>query len=1118
VTSSRSAKKNSCTREQPSGGSGLSELSGSWVDSAGDWADSFDPAVLRQKTVSEPNRLLEQIQANTAPGAFYRNDDQAVCTPVDSKVRLIAYYLPQFHPIPENDLWWGKGFTEWTNVTKAVPRFFGHYQPRLPGELGFYDLRSPDIFRRQTSLAKKYGIYGFCLHYYWFGGRTLLETPLNLLLENKDIDFKFCLCWANENWTRRWDGQEHEILIAQSHSPNDDIMFARSLERMFRDPRYIRINGRPLLVVYHAGLLPDPLATARRWRHHFASAGLGNPYLVMAQTWGNEDPRVFGFDAAVEFPPHKVAVNAPRVNAGVEMLDPDYQGNVNEYDYLVKRATTGAPTKYKLFPCVCPSWDNEARRPGKGSVFAFSTPAKYGDWLTHACRRAMSELKPEEQFVFINAWNEWAEGAYLEPDRHFGFAYLNETAGVLSRLEAPRPLAEGDLRLVVVVHDAQFNGAQMLALRLVELFVTQFGAPVWVLLGAGGPLEEAFRKLAPTERVENGFADLAAWRLLAERLVGEGFTAALCNSLASARSIDPLRDAGLRCTVLVNELPSLLKQFNLREAADTAARHADVAVFPSAYVREKFHGFGGPIVGSEVIRPQGLYKSPAPANEMSRLRETTRNELGIPAEAPVVLGVASGDLRKGVDLWPAVARRVLAIHPTAFFVWVGPMEPSLHFWLSHDMEAIGHKDRLVVTGAVQDVAPFYAMADVFLLTSREDPFPSVVLEAMANGLPAVAFDNSGGVTELVRETGGLLAPYLDTDAMANAICNFIEDAGLRDMVGQTSRQIIAEKFDFGGYGFDLLQCADPTLLKVSVIVPNYNYAEYLKERLQSIWSQTYPVFEIIVLDDASTDGSVEEIAELQKQYGRKVRLVRNDKNSGSPSRQWALGVKMARGELVWIAEADDFADREFLAEVTKSFRDRDIVLSYCQSRMVDKNSAVLADDYLQYVSDVDQALWRNDYNRPGRVEIEEALSVKNTIPNVSAAVFRRNALIEVLDAHLDEMTTLRNAADWLCYLRMMTKGSVNFVARSLNNHRRHQRSTTLSASASDRRHLEEIIRMQRLAASLARVSPERKAAARRWSESVAEQFHIVQHEEIFVTVSHGEDRAGQPSEERLANR
>jgi O-antigen biosynthesis protein len=1040
----------------------------------------------------ELKHLLEQLHANTTRGDFYRNDDEPACAPIDPKVRLIAYYLPQFHPIPENDLWWGKGFTEWTNVTKAAPRFVGHYQPRLPGELGFYDLRSPDTLRRQAALARKYGIHGFCLHYYWFGGKTLLETPLNLLLENRDIDIKFCICWANENWTRRWDGESNEILIAQSHSPQDDAAFARSLERLFGDPRYIRIDGRPLVVTYRAGLLPDPLATARRWRHHWAGAGFGNPYLVMAQTWGDEDPRPFGFDAAVEFPPHKLAVNAPRINAGLEMFDQDYEGNIYEYDYLVQRATTAAPPNYKLFPCVCPSWDNEARKPRKGDTFAFSTPAKYGAWLTYACQRALREFKPAERFVFINAWNEWAEGAYLEPDRHFGFAYLQETAKILGHLEAPLPLAAGALRLVVVVHDAQFNGAQMLALRLVELFVKRFGVPVHVLLGAGGPLEEAFRKLAPTELVENGFADSAEWRRIGERLADQGFTAALCNSVASASSIAPLRSAGLRCVALVNELPSLLKQYKLQEAADIVARYANAAVFPSAYVQDRFVDFAGPVTGEQVIRPQGLFNSSVPIDEHRRLRETARDQFGIPADAPVILGVAAGDLRKGVDLWPVIARRVLSKHPTAFFVWVGPVEPSLLFWLSHDWEAIGHKDRLIMPGATRDLQPFYAMADVFLLTSREDPFPSVVLDALAHGLPIVAFEDSGGITELVRESGGLLAPYLDTNDIANAICTFIEDAERRTLVGQAGRQMIAKRFDFGEYGFELLQRTDPALLKVSVIVPNYNYAEYLKERLHSIWTQTYPVFEIIVLDDASTDRSIKEIAELQEHYGRQIQLVCNDKNSGSPSYQWARGVEISRGELIWIAEADDFADPEFLAAVTKPFQDKTTVLSYCQSRQVDENSFILSNDYLQYVSDIDHVLWRHDYNRPGLVEIEDALSIKNTIPNVSAVVFRREEIVEVLHNHLHEMVALRNAADWLCYLRMMTKGSVNFIARSLNNHRRHKRSTTLSASASDRRHLEEIVGMQQLAANLATVSAERKAAGRRWSESVAEQFGIAQ--------------------------
>jgi lipopolysaccharide biosynthesis protein len=385
--------------------------------------------------------FLEQITYNMTAGQKFEGPEEF--TSLKPTVRLIAFYLPQFHPIPENDEWWGKGFTEWTNVSKALPRFVGHYQPHLPGELGFYDLRLPDALRAQAALARRHGVYGFCFHYYWFAGRKLLDTPLNILLSNPDIDLPFCINWANQQWTANWHGQaikssqESNILIKQEFSEEDDLAFAKALGSIVRDSRYIHIDGRPLVMLYQPSLLPDAAATVVRWREQLKSMGIKNPYVVMPQAFKIEDPRTYGMDAAIGFPPHKwwdSWRDLPTLNSSVHLLDDRYNGTIFSYETMAQAMAELDPKDYKLFPGVCPNWDNEARRPNTGICFIGSTPRIYGRWLTEACRKALRQQHPDERLVFINAWNEWAEGAYLEPDRHYGYAYLNETARALSNL------------------------------------------------------------------------------------------------------------------------------------------------------------------------------------------------------------------------------------------------------------------------------------------------------------------------------------------------------------------------------------------------------------------------------------------------------------------------------------------------------------------------------------------------------------------------------------------------------------------------------------------------------------------------------------------------------------
>lgn len=353
-----------------------------------------------------------------------------------SKPRLIAIHLPQFHPFKENDEWWGKGFTEWRNVAKARPRFRGHYQPHVPADLGFYDLRLEETRIAQAQLAQQYGIYGFCYYHYWFNGHQLMERPLEEILSSGRPDFPFMLCWANENWTRAWDGGVCNTLIKQDYSEQDDREHIRFLcEHYFKDKRYIRIHHRPVFCIYRSASFPDIEKSIAIMRDEAKKHG-EELYLCRFESHGlhGEQYLKAGFDAAVDFQPYMgykshnpLKIFKTHFNSLYSRFyHKTYFSMVDDYEKYV-RSVLRNPVDYKRYPCVCPMWDNSSRRVGM-PFYALknSTPQKYEYWLSETIK-GFKPFSSEEDFVFINAWNEWAEGNHLEPDLKWGHGYLEAT-------------------------------------------------------------------------------------------------------------------------------------------------------------------------------------------------------------------------------------------------------------------------------------------------------------------------------------------------------------------------------------------------------------------------------------------------------------------------------------------------------------------------------------------------------------------------------------------------------------------------------------------------------------------------------------------------------------------
>lgn len=599
--------------------------------------------------------------------------------------------------------------------------------------------------------------------------------------------------------------------------------------------------------------------------------------------------------------------------------------------------------------------------------------------------------------------------------------------------------------ILFVCHDAQNAGASILSLNLVKTLHETFNKDVVVFLLKGGPLEKEFLKYSTVINFNQSSLSYLENQNEVERIVKEfkqkGFDFCISNSIVSNILTKVLYDHDIKVISLIHELPTSIFTYNFLEAAKYVCNYSDKIVFPNEFVKKSFKEKFDFKEERAVVRPQGIYKKRTLEINKEAAKIELCKTLGISERSIILLGGGYGDIRKGFDLFFSLASNILKDDQKKeyHFVWAGEVETVLGNWMQHDSRVLGVESHIHLMGFQSDLLPILQGADIFLLPSREDPFPSIALEAIDNGTPTVTFAESGGMAEFIQKIGVVPSKYLDIEDMKQEIYRIIGDNNLYNSLSQVGRELIEKEFGFSDYVHDLLKMREKAQPKneyrISVIIPNYNYENYLEERLKSIIYQTIQPAEIIFLDDLSTDGSISVAERILSNSNIPYRIIKNEKNVGCFG-QWIKGIKEATGDLIWIAEADDVCKLDTLEQLTKFFEDDEVNLAYCQSEIIDSNSKKVGFIYNEYTNDLSSTKWESSYILDGKQEVVQGLGIKNTIPNASAVLFRATALVGIEK----ELTNYKIGGDWLAYLYTLKVGRIAFCPLTLNYHRRHSSS------------------------------------------------------------------------------
>jgi len=876
---------------------------------------------------------------------------------IEKPARLIAFYLPQFHPIPENDEWWGKGFTEWTNVRKAKPLFEGHYQPHVPADLGYYDLRSPETRKAQAELAKSYGIEGFCYWHYWFNGKRLLETPFNEVLESGELDFPFCLAWANEDWTRTWDGRSSEILQKQDYGGEaDDTAHFQWLLKAFADQRYISVDGKPLFLIYRPADLPDASSTASLWRKLAADAGLPGLFLVAIRTCFDSTESNWverGFDAELVFQPSfqklfhdyelgKLDVSVLRLPRASDQDVAEVAGQDDEQDVVISYndawpSMAGAVADQdNCFSCVLPSWDNSPRRRKAVFILKDSSPEAYGKWLKLEIERT-SERAPDRRIVFINAWNEWGEGNYLEPDEGFGRGYLEATRRALtseaisqlhasgrsdeaiSRLEEYLSLdpdyAQGHNDLGVLycekgdVDKAVFHLGNALSLDESDCTARKNLADLYLALGRAEEASQLYRKILADnpDDVETllGMANLCSqtgrWNdasLLYTKALGLDPTNAEAREKLNELGRVVQDSAPVRQVAYENETLSVGESVRGRRMANLPTVHTSLSEVcaplrqshPPASSEDGWRGTC-PICGMDVefavTNPSNLRESLVCPGCGSISRDRT---------LVCALGAVLGETEALRSWKPDRNRRIFE---ASSFRGHAKFMPKLcdHYNTRYvpekmqgqydnrkyaDLQQMPYDDEffdVIMTSDVFEHVRLYqqALYEVYRVLK-----PGGVM------LLQVPFHPDGETVTRAQPDGDkdvfLMEPlYHAEDTLVYRVYGRDFLAELQD-AGFEVECVEAEMPHFGIPGQSIIVCRKPAIestcekCKASIVIPVFNNLALTRNCLDAIFCNTQDVnYEIIVVDNASTDGTTDYLKGIESD---RIRCIFNSENKG----------------------------------------------------------------------------------------------------------------------------------------------------------------------------------------------------------------------------------------------